>query len=112
MILTRFLRDQVTVIRFGPGAKDRQGKRIRTKLGEETYPAQLQQQSSQELSADRNTLIDIWTIFLPPDAQITAGDQVRHGTRLFQVDGSPQLHQGIRDASHITARLRYVAEVS
>ena len=112
MILSRFLRDEVTVIRYDLGPKNRQGNAIRVETSRGTYAALLEQQTSQELSADRTTVLDIWLVYLPPDADLDAGDQVLNGDRVFEVHGSPNLHMGIREPSHITARLRYIAEVN
>lgn len=112
MILNRFLRDEVTVVRYDYGPKNRQGNATRVKTGQGNYPALLEQESTRELSADRSTLIDFWQVFLPPDADIDAGDQVLNAGRVFEVEGTPNTHMGIREPSHITARLRYVSEVN
>lgn len=112
MILNRFLRNTVTVVRFGPGPKNRQGNPTRVEVSRGVFSAHLEQQSSQELSADRTTTIDVWVVYLPPDADLSAGDQVHEGTRVFEVDGTPNLHMGVREPSHTTARLRYISEVT
>lgn len=113
MILNRFLRNNVTIVRYGPGPRSRQGNPSRVEIGRNDYPAHLEQTSSQELLTNRDTVIDLWAIYLPPEAEIAAGDQVLEGTRIFNVEGTPSNHPGpgLR-ASHITARLRYISEVT
>lgn len=51
--------------------------------------AWVSQRSSVEITADRETAISQWVVYLPATVVITADDRVEWGDYVFEVDGNP-----------------------
>jgi hypothetical protein len=111
--LTRFARktDVVVVHRSLSGARDRQGNPTWTAAGEDVYPGHLTQETSREIVLGRETVIDQWRLLLRAGALIDVADQVRVGTRLYEVEGTPAVITTGAGAHHVEALLRFVRDV-
>lgn len=104
---------RITIVHRGAGARDRQGNTTLVETGRESYPCLMQQDSTRELTAGRDSLIDTWRVFLPEGARIDPEDQAEFGPRLFTVEGSPyRVPDGSGSEHHVEARLRYIGEVT
>jgi putative hemolysin len=73
------------------------------------YPARLEQRAGDEVTADRDTQLADWVLFLPPDAVVDGYARVVDGYgRAFEVVGPPAVQHTPRGAHHIEARLRHI----
>ncbi len=92
------LSERVTRRRFGT-VEDEYGNEVRGVASVAVYPARLEQTASTEITQDRATYISDWLLFLPPRADIHAGDQVTAEGAVFEVLGPPNV---LRTPSAVT----------
>jgi len=108
MSLQSLLTETVTVVRRAYDAIDAYGN---PQPGTETsvsYPARVEQLSSEETNTDRDTVVARWRMFLPADADITPFDRVESAGRVFEVDGDPIERRAPRGTHHLEVELRRV----
>ena len=66
------------------------------------------QPASTSLSQDGRVLglLDEYTLFLPPDADVMAGDRIRYNGQIYQIDGDVRIQPAALRLDHIELRLR------
>lgn len=109
----------VTIVTMGPAAAlDDLGNEVLEEKSRTTSKANIQKLASrldraaptQEIIIDRETRVDLWFMFLPPEAVITALDQVIDDTGFtYEVLGEPaKVRKPNVGVHHIEALLRTV----
>lgn len=73
-----------------------------------TWPARLEQLAGREVTADQQTQLADWILYLPPDAQVEGTDRVEHDGKTFEVVGPPNEATTPRRTSHLEVSLRHV----
>lgn len=51
-------------------------------------------------------LLDEYTLFLPPDADVQAGDRIRYNGQVYEIDGDVRIQPAALRLDHIEIRLR------
>ncbi len=66
------------------------------------------QPASTSLSQDGRVLglLDEYTLFLPPDADVKAGDRISYNGQLFEIYGEVRIQPAALRLDHIEIRLR------
>src|SRR4051794_27833921 len=95
MTWRRMLTDRATIVRYGDSEPDAHGETHRVELSRRTWPSSLQAGSSTESVSDRDETVTGYTVYLPPEAILTAGDTVEVRGARFEVDGVPTLVTGV-----------------
>ena len=110
-MLPSFCKDTVTRIR--PGAKESRGSIIPdwTTATEKEIGGCSMQPASTSLTQDGRVLglLDEYTLFLPPDADVQAGDRIRHNGQVYEIDGDVRVQPAPLRLDHIELRLRRYA---
>lgn len=107
-MLPSFCRDEITRIR--PGEKESRGSIIPdwTTATEKDIGGCSMQPATTSLSQDGRVLglLDEYTLFTPPDADIKAGDRIRYNGQVYQIDGDVRIQPAALRLDHIEIRLR------
>ena len=107
-MLPSFCNDTITRIR--PGQKESRGSIIPdwTTATEKEIGGCSMQPASTSLSQDGRVLglLDEYTLFLPADADIQAGDRVRFNGQVYEIDGEVRIQPAALRLDHIELRLR------
>lgn len=107
-MLPSFCKDTVTRIR--PGTKESRGSIIPdwSTAKEKKIAGCSMQPASNSLSQDGRVLglLDEYTLFLPPDADVKAGDRISYNGQLFEIDGEVRIQPAALRLDHIELRLR------
>ena len=107
-MLPSFCNDTITRLR--PGQTESRGSIIPdwTKATEKEIGGCSMQPASTSLSQDGRVLglLDEYTLFLPADADIQAGDRVRYNGQVFEIDGEVRIQPAALRLDHIELRLR------
>lgn len=107
-MLPSFCRDTITRIR--PGQKESRGSIIPDWTTSTTKDIEgcSMQPASTSLSQDGRVLglLDEYTLFLPADADIQAGDRVQFKGQVFEIDGEVRVQPAALRLDHIELRLR------
>lgn len=110
-MLPSFCKDIVTRIR--PGAKESRGSIIPdwTTATEKDIGGCSMQPASTSLTQDGRVLglLDEYTLFLPPDADVQAGDRIRYNGQVYEIDGDVRVQPAALRLDHIELRLRRYA---
>ena len=110
-MLPSFCKDIVTRIR--PGAKESRGSIIPdwTTATETDIGGCSMQPASTSLTQDGRVLglLDEYTLFLPPDADVQAGDRIRYNGQVYEIDGDVRVQPAALRLDHIELRLRRYA---
>lgn len=108
MSLFGLLTQTITVSRPTYDAVDEYGDPQPGTATTASYPARLEQLSSEELIRDRDTVVADWRAYLPAEATIGPFDRVEENGKTFEVWGDPIEHRSPRGAHHVEVRLRRV----
>ena len=107
-MLPSFCNDTITRIR--PGQKESRGSIIPdwSTATEKEIGGCSMQPASTSLSQDGRVLglLDEYTLFLPADADIQAGDRVRFNGQVYEIDGEVRIQPAALRLDHIELRLR------
>lgn len=107
-MLPSFCNDTITRIR--PGQKESRGSIIPdwTQATTKEIGGCSMQPASTSLSQDGRVLglLDEYTLFLPADADIQAGDRVQFNGRVYEIDGEVRIQPAALRLDHIELRLR------
>lgn len=107
-MLPSFCNDTITRIR--PGQKESRGSIIPdwTTATTKDIEGCSMQPASTSLSQDGRVLglLDEYTLFLPADADIQAGDRVQFKGQVFEIDGEVRVQPAALRLDHIELRLR------
>ena len=99
-----------TVTRIRPAAKESRGSIIPdwSQATEKDIGGCSMQPASTSLSQDGRVLglLDEYTLFLPPDADVMAGDRIRYNGQIYQIDGDVRIQPAPLRLDHIEIRLR------
>lgn len=101
---------KMTVQRIRPGAKESRGSIIPdwTTATEKDIGGCCMQPASTSLSQDGRVLglLDEYTLFTPPDADIQAGDRIKYNGQVYEIDGDVRIQPAPMRLEHIELRLR------
>lgn len=103
---------RVAIVRVGVTGTDPLGKPITSEISRETdVPARLEQRGTEEGDA---YVVNSWQGFLPPGTDVHERDQILHGGRTFEVEGTPsnQRVPGFPSADHVAVALKYVGVIA
>lgn len=107
-MLPSFCKD--TVKRIRPGTKESRGSIIPdwTTATEKEIGGCSMQPASTSLSQDGRVLglLDEYQLFLPPDADIQAGDRISYNGQVFEIDGEVRVQPAALRLDHIEIRLK------
>lgn len=109
-MLPSFCKDTVTRIR--PGSIESRGSTIPDwspeAVDEKTITGCSMQPASTSLSQDGRVLglLDEYTLFTPPDADIKAGDHILFKGNTYEIDGDVRVQPAALRLEHIEIRLR------
>lgn len=99
----------VTVNTYTYGSTDRYGNASLSVTTSTVYAAWLEPLSGTENLIDRDTRVSMWRLILPPDASISAVDEVVYDGSTFRVRGKPRkVYTRGSDPHHIEADLELV----
>lgn len=95
-----------TVVRRGPGPKDKFGKATTVEISRTTYRARVEQVGSIE---GEEFVVNRWRAYFTADADIHSGDVVECRGLTLEVDGAAALRQipGYPILTHVVAQLVY-----
>ena len=107
-MLPSFCRDTVTRIR--PGTQTLRGSTVpdwSKATTKDIYGCSMQP-STTSLSQDGRVLgiLDEYTLFTPPDANIEAGDRIQFNGQVYEIDGDVRVQPAAMRLEHIEIRLR------
>lgn len=108
MSIETLLTQTVTVSRPAWDAVDEYGDVQPGTTTTATWPARLEQLSTDEIVRDRDTVVADWRAFLPASATVGPFDTVQEGGRTFEVWGDPTEHHTPAGLHHLEIRLRRV----
>lgn len=108
MSLTGLLAEQATIYEPTFDAIDAYGNPQPGTETSTTWPARLEQLSSDELVRDRDTVVADWRMFLPAEATVSQFARVVSAGRTFDVWGDPIEQRTPRGVHHLEIRLRRV----
>ena len=107
-MLPSFCKDTVTRIR--PATTESRGSVIPdwTNATEKDIEGCSMQPASTSLTQDGRVLglLDEYTLFTPPDADIQAGDRIKYNGQVYQIDGDVRIQSAALRLDHIEIRLR------
>lgn len=107
-MLPSFCKDTVTRIR--PATRESRGSVIPdwTNATEKDIEGCSMQPASTSLTQDGRVLglLDEYTLFTPPDADIQAGDRIKYNGQVYQIDGDVRIQPAALRLDHIEIRLR------
>ena len=107
-MLPSFCRD--TVKRIRPGTKELRGSTVPdwTTATTKQITGCSMQPSTTSLSQDGRVLgiLDEYTLFTPPDADIDAGDRIEFNGQVYEIDGDVRIQPAALRLDHIEIRLR------
>ena len=107
-MLPSFCKD--TIKRIRPETKESRGSIIPdwSKATEKEIAGCSMQPASTSLSQDGRVLglLDEYTLFLPPDADVKAGDRISYNGQLFEINGEVRIQPAALRLDHIELRLR------
>lgn len=107
-MLPSFCKD--TIKRIRPGTKESRGSIIPdwATATEKEIAGCSMQPASTSLSQDGRVLglLDEYTLFLPPDADVKAGDRISYNGQLFEINGEVRIQPAALRLDHIELRLR------
>ena len=107
-MLPSFCRDTITRIR--PGETESRGSIIPdwSKATEKEIGGCSMQPATTTLSQDGRVLglLDEYTLFLPPTADVKAGDRIRYNGQVYEIDGDVRIQPAAFRLDHIEIRLR------
>lgn len=107
-MLPSFCKD--TVKRIRPGTKESRGSIIPdwTTATEKEIGGCSMQPASTSLSQDGRVLglLDEYQLFLPPDADVQAGDRISYNGQVFEIDGEVRVQPAALRLDHIEIRLK------
>ena len=107
-MLPSFCKD--TVKRIRPGTKESRGSIIPdwTTATEKEIGGCSMQPASTTLSQDGRVLglLDEYQLFLPPDADVQAGDRISYNGQVFEIDGEVRVQPAALRLDHIEIRLK------
>lgn len=66
------------------------------------------QPAATSLSQDGRVLglLDEYTLFLPPDSDVQAGDHIKYNGQVYEIDGDVRIQPAALRLDHIELRLR------
>jgi hypothetical protein len=99
-----WLTDPVTVVSYEEDDDD-EGNVVETETGREGYQGRIEQTDAVEITVGRQVLTSTVTLYLPPDAVISADDRVEAQGLEFDVVGRPQVVTTPHGPHHIAANL-------
>ena len=112
MTLRRMLSQAVTIVRNSEGpAVDEYGNPKPGEAGRSTLRGRLEPAGGEELTADRQTAIGEWRLFLGPDADglLDASDRIEADGLTFDVIAPPARFTDARGRlHHLEVRLRHI----
>jgi hypothetical protein len=100
-----------TVVRLrAPMAADAYGNLAPDWAAADRLPirARVQQDSQQEDTLDRDQQTAVFTVFLPPGADVTGSDRLEWAGRTLELTGPPATVDGYSAPHHVEARAREV----
>lgn len=110
--LRRLLSKAVTIVRISEGpAADEYGNPKPGEAGRSTLKGRLEPARGEELTADRQTAIGEWRLYLGPDADglIDTSDRVEADGLVFEVSEPPARFTDARGrVHHLEVRLRHI----
>lgn len=108
MSLTGLLAETATIYEPAFDAIDAYGNPQPGTETSATWPARLEQLSSDELVRDRDTVVADWRMFLPAGATVSQFARVESAGRRFDVWGDPIEQRTPRGIHHLEVKLRRV----
>ncbi len=108
MSLNGLLAEQATIYHPEFDAVDAYGNPQPGTETSETWPARLEQLSSDEIVRDRDTVVADWRMFLPAAATVSQFSRVESAGRTFEVWGDPIEQRTPRGIHHVEVKLRRV----
>lgn len=109
MSLSSLLTQRVWILPHSSGADDEYGNPTDSYGDAVLVSGRIEQRAAREETADRDTPVSDWVLYLHPDTQIGSFDRVQDADgRMFEVVGTPNVQRAPRGAHHIEAQLRNI----